>query len=408
MVNLRSSAAASAERPMGDTRQRALPMKAIKLAWSVAVATGLAGCGGLEVSRSGPVPEVASVAQQGVLYVGGKYKNDPSQGMTGQAFVFYQIPKGYQPGRNGKWPIILVHGSEQTGANYLGTPDGRPGWAWYFVSKGWPVYVIDQPGHGKSGYFPEAYGPQANSPQPGRVQGLFTGPELTQPPAWPEASLHTQWPGGKGSGKLGNEAFDQFMASQVANMPEYKQALSLTTLAIGQLLQKIGPAVLITHSMTGPVSWMVPQANPGMIKAIIAVEPTGNSSLRGDAGPGSPCGLTDECLRFLPAIRGPADLGLTKVASPIPGLQNCWLQKGPIHTLPELGTIPILVATGEASYHAQYDHCTSEFLRQAGAANTFVNLASVGIKGNGHMQMLELNNLQIAGFYENWLARNLK
>lgn len=408
MVNPRSIASACAERPLGDTTQSPLAMKATRLAGFVAAAISLAGCGGLEVSRSGQMPEVASVAQQGVLYVGGKYKSDPSQGMTGQAFVFYQIPRGYQPGRNGKWPIILVHGSEQTGANYLGTPDGRPGWAWYFVSKGWPVYVVDQPGHGKSGYFPEAYGPQARSPQPGKVQGLFTGPELTQPPAWPEASLHTQWPGGKGSGKPGNEEFDQFMASQVANMPEYKQALSLTTVAIGELLKKIGPAVLITHSMTGPVSWMVPQANPGMIKAIIAVEPTGNSSLRGDAGPGSPCGLTDECLRFSPAIQAPADLGLTKVASAIPGLQNCWLQKEPVRTLPDLGDIPVLVAAGEASYHAQYDHCTSEFLKQAGVPSTYINLASVGIRGNGHMQMLERNNLQIAGYYEEWLLRKLR
>jgi len=230
----------------------------------------------------------------------------------------------------------------------------------------------------------------------------------TLPLAWPNASVHTQWPGGKGSGKAGNEAFDQFMASQVANMPDYKQALSLTTQAIGELLKKIGPAVLITHSLTGPVSWMVPQANPGMIKAIVAVEPTGNSSLRGDSGPGSPCGLTDECLRFLPPIQGAGDLGLTKVASPIAGLQNCWLQKEPARSLLELGRIPILVAAGEASYHAQYDHCTSEFLRQAGVPNTYVNLASVGIRGNGHMQMLEQNNLQIASFYEDWLVRKLR
>ncbi len=373
-----------------------------------AVAISIAGCASLGGPNVGAPPEAASVARQGVMYVGGRYKSDPAEGMTDQAYVFYQIPKGYRPGRDGKWPIILVHGSEQTGANYLGTPDDRPGWAWYFVSKGWPVYVIDQPGRGKSGYFPETYGPQAKSPQPARVQALFTGPELTRPPVWPEAPLHTQWPGGPGSGKPGNEAFDQFMASQVANMPVYKKALSLTTDAIGQLLKKIGPAVLVTHSMTGPVSWMVPQANPGQIKAIIAIEPTGNSSLRGNAGPGSPCGLTDECLKFVPAIRGPEDLGLSKVASSVPDLQDCWLQKEPVHTLPGLDNVPVLITTGEASYHAQYDHCTSEFLKQAGVRNTWVNLASVGIKGNGHMQMIELNNLEIADFYEAWLLRKVK
>ena len=349
---------------------------------------------------------IEAPAAQGVMYVGGRYTdNTAAAGIVEQAYVYYQIPAGYRAG-NGKWPIIMVHGSQQTGANFLGTPDGRPGWAADFLRKGWPVYVIDQPGRGKSGYFPAAYGSQAKSPQASQVQALFTAPELTTPPAWPEAVLHTQWPGGPGSGKQGNRAFDQFLASQVANMPEYKQALSLTTKAIGELLKQIGPAVLLTHSMTGPVSWMVPQANPGMVKAIIAVEPTGNSSLRGDTGPGSPCGLSEECLRFLPPLQTASDLKLVKTAAPTKGLQSCWLQGGALHTLPDLNGIPILIATGEASYHAQYDQCTSEFLKQAGVANTWVNLSSVGLKGNGHMQMLESNSQRIADFYEVWLRNS--
>ncbi|MDB5732993.1 MAG: uncharacterized protein JWQ03_2888, partial [Variovorax sp.] len=209
-------------------------------------------------------------ATQGVMFVGGSYRDgNPAAGLSGQMYVFYQIPAGYQPGRNGKWPIVMVHGSQQTGANFLGTPDGRPGWAWYFLQRGWPVYVIDQPGHGKSGYVPEAYGAQAATPTVASVQSLFTAPELASKPAWPQAPLHTQWPGGRGSGTAGNAAFDEFMASQVANMPEYKLALPLTTQALGKLLDRIGPAILITHSMTGPVSWMVAQSNPGKIKAII-------------------------------------------------------------------------------------------------------------------------------------------
>ncbi|WP_206175519.1 alpha/beta hydrolase [Variovorax sp. RKNM96] len=405
MVDSKSSAHTRGhERLVDGARIKALLRMALVWACPVAV-LALAGCTTPKIENP---PEFATVAKQGVLFVGGKYKSDPAQGMTDQAYVFYQIPKGYAPGRDGKWPIIMVHGSEQTGANFLGTPDGRPGWVWYFVSQGWPVYVIDQPGHGKSGYFPETYGVQAASPQPARVQGLFAGPELTQPTAWPEAPLHTQWPGGAGSGKRGNEAFDQFMASQVANVPEHKRALALTRRALGELLGRIGPSILVTHSMAGPLSWMVPQDNPGKIKAVIAIEPTGNSSLRGDAAPGSPCGLTDECLRFSPAIESPADLGLVKTPSPIAGLQSCWLQTPPARTLADLAGLPILIATSEASYHAQYDHCTSLFLSQAGVTNTWINLASVGIRGNGHMQMLELNNLEIANFYKNWILRHVR
>ena len=67
-----------------------------------------------------------------------------------------------------------------------------------------------------------------------------------------------------------------------------------------------------------------------------------------------------------------------------------------------------LIATGEASYHATYDYCTSKFLTQAGVPNEWVYLPTVGIHGNGHMQMLELNNLEIARFYERWLLSKLR
>src|SRR3984893_11851121 len=179
------------------------------------------------------------VGEQGVLYEGGTYDNPASPTtMSGQMHVFYQIPAGHERD-SARVPIVMIHGSQQTGANFLGTPDGRPGWAAFFVSHGWPVYVIDQPGRGKSGYFPNAYGPQAANPSPTTVQRMFTAPELTTPLQWPQAALHTQWPGGPGSGVPGEHAFDQFFASQVANMHSNDQALDLTTKAVTDLIAKI-------------------------------------------------------------------------------------------------------------------------------------------------------------------------
>lgn len=355
-----------------------------------------------------------SVASQGVLYMGGTY-DDPANPttMAGQTYVFYQIPNAPLAGlsKPHRYPIVMIHGSQQTGANFLGTPDGRPGWAQFFVSNGWPVYVIDQPGHGKSGYLPNAYLPQGPNPSPTTVRRMFTAPELSSPLQWPQAALHTQWPGGPGSGVPGEYAFDQFFASQVANMPTTVQAYSLTTKAVAELLNRIGPAIIVTHSMTGPLSWLIPQAAPGLVKAIIAVEPTGNSSLNGDAAPGSTCGLSPDglCLNFTPAVASGADLNLVRVPPPDADHKSCWLQAGPvIHTLPWLNGIPILIATGEASYHATYDYCTAKFLTQAEVANEWVYLPTVGIHGNGHMQMLEMNNLDIAAFYQSWLLSKLQ
>jgi hypothetical protein len=37
-----------------------------------------------------------------------------------------------------------------------------------------------------------------------------------------------------------------------------------------------------------------------------------------------------------------------------------------------------------------------DYLRQAGVGTTHVKLAEHGIRGNGHVMMLELNNMEIA------------
>jgi hypothetical protein len=55
-----------------------------------------------------------------------------------------------------------------------------------------------------------------------------------------------------------------------------------------------------------------------------------------------------------------------------------------------------------------YYHCTAKFLSDAGVANTYVRLPDVGIKGNGHMMMLEKNNLEIAQFLSTWVTQYIR
>src|SRR6185295_14449294 len=62
----------------------------------------------------------------------------------------------------------------------------------------------------------------------------------------------------------------------------------------------------------------------------------------------------------------------------------------------------------EASYHAAYDHCTVKYLQQAGVHPEWVKLADAGIHGNGHMMMLEKNNMDIAAAMSRWLAKALR
>ena len=80
----------------------------------------------------------------------------------------------------------------------------------------------------------------------------------------------------------------------------------------------------------------------------------------------------------------------------------------PARRLANLAGIPILILASEASYHAPYDHCTARFLSRAGVPNQFVRLAEVGIRGNGHMMMLEKNSAEIAGWLDRWVRDNVR
>src|SRR5579862_8767085 len=128
--------------------------------------------------------------------------------MTGQAYVRRCVPHaavGQRP-----YPIVMIHGGYQTGVNFETTPDGRPGWASSFCTAGFAVYLMDQPGRGRSTYVDEAYGRAAPPFTAERVEQLMTDTKSFE--LWPQARLHTQWPG---VGRAGDPAFDQFYASQV-------------------------------------------------------------------------------------------------------------------------------------------------------------------------------------------------
>src|SRR5215510_6230568 len=150
--------------------------------------------------------EPLAIAKQGYFFVGGKYSTvGAKQVMNGQIYVEYQIPKK----RTQAYPLVIVPGAAQTATNFNGTADGREGWTQYFLRRGYAVYIVEQPGRGRSSYQPDTDGAQGY-PQVLRVQQRFTAPEKFN--LWPQARLHTQWPG---TGMAGDPNFDQFFASQV-------------------------------------------------------------------------------------------------------------------------------------------------------------------------------------------------
>jgi pimeloyl-ACP methyl ester carboxylesterase len=350
------------------------------------------------------------LAEQGYFFVGGRYtKTSDGEIRTGQMYVQYQIPEN----RTQPYPVVMWHGGGQTATNFMGTPDGRKGWGDYFLQRGYAVYIVDQPARARSGFFTETYG-KTRRPTTEAMSSRFTAPERAN--QYPQAKLHTQWPG---TGLAGDPTFDQFFSSQVEDIADVNVIEQLNRDAGVALLDKIGPAVLLTHSQSGPFGWALADARPKLVKGILAIEPNGPPFFENTVigapnwfkdGPlGRPWGITRGPLTFSPAASDPKDLHMNQQAKASgPDLVRCWLQGSPARQLPNLQGIPILIVTSEASYHAPYDHCTSEFLKQAGVQHEFVRLPELHIHGNGHMMMLEKNNLEIASFIAGWAQKNIR
>src|SRR5258708_40316042 len=75
-----------------------------------------------------PVPAVdqSGGGQRGYFYVGGKYVGEPGKEiMQGQVYVEGLAPKDVPR----PYPLGLIHGAAPTATNWMGTPDGRKGWA---------------------------------------------------------------------------------------------------------------------------------------------------------------------------------------------------------------------------------------------------------------------------------------
>jgi pimeloyl-ACP methyl ester carboxylesterase len=84
------------------------------------------------------------------------------------------------------------------------------------------------------------------------------------------------------------------------------------------------------------------------------------------------------------------------------------MQKPPARRLVNLTRIPVVVMAAEASYHQVYDHCTAKYLNQARVKTQCIRLQDKGIQGNGHMVMIEKNNLDIARLIDDWLQSNVR
>ena len=212
-------------------------------------------------------------------------------------------------------------------------------------------------------------------------------------------------------GRRGDAIFDQFYASTMPNVFDLEAYQIAQKAGVAALLERIGyPSILMIHSQGAPGGWLAADECPHLVRGIVAIEPNGPPFQGKHPHNGSRArlwGLTDLPMTFEPPITDPADFHLVTFPATEEGRCAVVLQDESegrvVHKLKNLEKIPILVEVGEASYHAEFDHATVAFLRQAGVLCDFIRLEELDIKGNGHMQMLEMNNLDIAAVLLKWI-----
>lgn len=260
-----------------------------------------------------------------------------------------------EPASSRTLPIVLVHGGGGQGTDWGTTPDGRPGWADLLIEQGYEVHVVDRPGHGRS---------------PGRTparEALATTARLFAPGDIPE---HSQWPGPGGV----DDPFVRTLAASATGLPnDLATAQMIERRLLEALLEAVGPAVLVAHSLGACAAWLVAESRPDLVAGVVALEPAGPPYL--DV-PGTPLGL-------------PA--GIT--AAPL------WPTTGAVG----LTSVPVAIVEGETSQMRAACAPVADFLRLAGVDVDHLVLADRGLRGNGHGLAFELNNSEVLGIVLDWV-----
>ena len=275
------------------------------------------------------------------------------------------------------YPLVLIHGGGGQLTDWRGTPDGRPGWMDKFVDDGYLVYVVDRPAHGRSWAHPDVVG-ELGAPFPYEMAlGLFSTP----------IPGHDQ---GVWELEIGDPVLDQMVAGMGFLLADLAETQRLDQERIARLLDRVGPAILITHSAGGPAGWLVPDARPDLVKAVVAIEPMGPPFFEFGPGARLDWGIAAAPLTYDPPVTDPSVLETAK-----PGE----------YRLPALAGLPVVGLVGGTSPFTPRAPQMVDYINNAGGSAEFLNFADHGVRGNGHAMMFEKNSDAAIVPVLDWIAR---
>ena len=330
---------------------------------------------GNDITDKGPL----LINEQGSFAIGGTVITssgtfDPyNQTPAGQtfhgdhAYVFFQIPVDAR-----ELPLVMWHGIGQFSKTWETTPDGREGFQNIFLRRRFPVYLVDQPRRGDAGRSTVS---ASIAPTPDE-QGWFGTFRLG---IWPDYFEGVQF-------SRDSATLNQYFRSMTPTIGTID--INVNTDAVSALFNKIGPAILVTHSHSGGMGWATAIKNQN-VKAIVSYEP-GSGFLFPEGEVPAPIPMAGGTLT---AVGVPLSdfVKLTKI--PIVIYYGDFIPEKPMNN------------PGQDGWRARLEMARlwRDAVNRHGGDVTVIHLPEIGIKGNTHFPFSDLNNVEIADLMSEWL-----
>lgn len=330
--------------------------------------------------RSGKLAPIV-IQKQGSFAVGGSVITNPGtfdpvkmtpEGQTfhgDHAYVFYQVPVNAR-----KLPLVLWHGYGQFSKTWETTPDGREGYQNIFLRRGYGVYVLDQPRRGNAGRSTQ---PITIKPVPDEQKWF----DIFRVGIWPDYFPGVQFPQDSAS-------LEQYFRQMTPDTGPID--IDLNSDAVAALFGKIGQGILVTHSHSGGMGWLTAIKSRN-VRAIVAYEPGSNFIFPNGEVPFP-----------IPSSAGPME------ANGVPLPEFMMLTKIPIvifygDNIPDKPT----ANPGQDQWRIRLAMARlwRDAVNRRGGDVTVVHLPEIGVRGNTHFPMSDLNNARIAGLMSDWLAK---